>query len=339
VYPDKVDYLGEKLLLGTTYNSGIGSALHVMSHDVAVASSQSAQYHILKQSLFNWADKRDCNPPTLQCYYDFQTNLCGTIQNLETLDSEKIEEAGYDTTKVMYRTGSDTFQTVKGEIVHIAPSFYANFVERILNETTCYEDEVCDLTRETFRHPDNHEYLEKQFTRTATIIFIQRQLSSWIKQEVQNSLDSIALARPLYSIHVRLGDHWKEMRLLDLDAYLKRSLPVMLAYGVRNVFLSTEDENVVKDALGNYSSINWIYTEQERSNPDFEEFMQSNLTEQFVQDMKNLYLATEADFFVGARLSNWCRLIDEIQKGNGLGGTYYLDVHGQLERSEGYTSW
>lgn len=37
-----------------------------------------------------------------------------------------------------------------------------------------------------------------------------------------------------------------------------------------------------------------------------------------------LLLAVEADFFVGTRSSNWCRLIDELRKVNGKARTSYL---------------
>ena len=67
--------------------------------------------------------------------------------------------------------------------------------------------------------------------------------------------------------------------------------------------------------------------------------MQSNRTEQFLLAMRNLYLAASSDFFLGARASNWCRLIDEVQRSNGLGGTYYIDAHGSHENSENYTGW
>jgi hypothetical protein len=37
-----------------------------------------------------------------------------------------------------------------------------------------------------------------------------------------------------------------------------------------------------------------------------------------------LFLALEADWFVGQRKSNWCRLIDELRKVNGKARTPYI---------------
>ena len=139
-------------------------------------------------------------------------------------------------------------------------------------------------------------------------------------------------------MHVSRGDKHKEMELLDLPEYLSKALPIMLTFGVKNAFLSTEDADVVALAESAFSSINWLVTPDERKNPDIKGFRAGNLTEEFYLAMRNLHIASSCDFFVGARASNWCRLIDETTF-RWTWWDLHIDAHGHEEDSAAYTQY
>ncbi len=340
-------HVAGKLVLGTSWEAGLASSLHVMSHDVAVASYLSARYHLLKRSNFNWADKRDCSPPTLQCYYDVHTQLCskqGTdaiLPDIEEVTEELLETVGYRSSDVWARNARvRQFSSLNKEDLDFSDLKVTRKVaEQIVNTSTCFEDFNCSHSRALFSQKSSRGYLQKQFIRAASVRFFQSQLSPWVNENIDAARKMMPLVHPLVSMHIRRGDKHQEMQLLDTEEYLKRILPVMIAFGVRNIFLSTEDPEPIASAMRRFSAINWIFTDDVRKNPSWHDLMASNLTEEFLLAMRNLYLAAEADFFIGTRESNWCRLIDETQKANGLGGTYYIDAHGHLEESEKYTDW
>ena len=135
---------------------------------------------------------------------------------------------------------------------------------------------------------------------------------------------------PLVSMHVRHGDKAREMELMNLTAYvnaLKRTGNVQ-RFGIRDVFLSTEDEAVIGETAL-FPEFRWWFTKVPRLNTSPRESIRvlgkaNEVLISFVQ----LYLAVQADFFMGQRKSNWCRMIDELRKVNGKARTAYVSPSG-----------
>ena len=191
-----------------------------------------------------------------------------------------------------------------------------------------------DKVRADFSNPA----LARQFSRALSTRLTMRHLRPEIKDFLRESVTSFNLPHPIVSIHVRHGDKMVEMTLLDLKHYIRKIVPIMIVFGVRNIFLSTEDPAVVKEAQSRFGSFRWFLTNEKRSNHGQVGLKRGNVTDVFHFSMKNLVLAASCDLFVGTRQSNWNRLIDEIQRSAGGGGTYYIDAHNYLERSAGYAS-
>ena len=242
--------------LGRLYHSGIGSALHVTGNDMLVATHLNATYYLSAEEEFNWADERDCKPPTVSCYYSSFGEICDDTEHLDEGEHNLSEESQYQNT--FTRTDNVKYVNVRNISEEIeTTAIHSDFADKIVGHAAdCFRDRTC---RESTMHFDyGGDYARKIFARTATTNFLQSKLK-----------------------------------------------PSLLA------MLQTE----------------------------VEEFMASNKTKEFLLSMKNLYAATECDFFVGTRASNWCRLIDEIKRFDGLGGTYYVDAHGHLETSSAYAEW
>jgi len=322
------------VLQSQTYESGLGSSIHVTSHDALVASYVNASYFLSPDQNFTWVDRRDCDPPIVRCYYKpigIEPAKPGTMhgacvsvnQNAVTYTRSRLHPSVY-------------FENTNGTEIKLK-RMYGQFVESALRKAKCFGDSLCSDSKRHFSR--TAENLQKQFARAATVNFFQGYLDDWITAHVEEAVRDMDIPHPVISIHVRRGDKHKEMRLLDLDDYLQHALPLMLAFGVKNIFLSTEDPAVIQRAVTAFPAVNWYFTNDERHNPNFSQFMKSNRTNEFLLAMRNLQLAAKCDFFVGARASNWCRLIDETQRFNGLGGTYYIDAHGSLEESDAYTNW
>ena len=317
----------EDRLLGRMYTSGLGSSLHIASNDAIVATHFNASYILSDQEEFNWADVRDCDPAVISCYYNSFGTKCPYGDNSPTSMN------AHETTSTFHRALNHSF-LINGKIRADHGPALETFVESVLARTRCFNDPSCEESKQYFRR--SGEVGRRIFARAASANFFQQYLRQEVHDLVEQGIDDLRVSHPIMSIHVRRGDKQREMTMLDLEDYLQYAIPICLGFGVRNIFLSTEDPDVVARAFVAYSSFNWIVTDDIRQNPDFEGFMRANKTREFLSSMKNLYAAAECDFFVGARASNWCRLIDETKRFNGLGGTYYIDAHGQRENTWEY---
>lgn len=319
-------------LRGRMYDSGMGSSLHVAAQDAIVASYLNIPYSLAASEGFNWADQRDCDPPTVSCYYSpFGAACNGRVVLNETASPQVTQPA-----KIFTREGTKYMES-SSEIQVDMDGALSALVQATLERSSCSNDVRCEECRSYFQ--SDGAVGKKLFGRAASVAFFQRFLSPQLLELIRRDVSNLLIPRPVMSIHVRRGDKHKEMRLLDLEDYLHFAIPISLAFGVKNIFLSTEDPTIVENAFMNFSSFNWIVTEDERRNPNFEEFMRANKTAEFILAMKNLYAAADCDFLLGTRASNWCRLIDETKRFDGLGGTYYIDAHGRIQNSSSYADW
>lgn len=131
---------------------------------------------------------------------------------------------------------------------------------------------------------------------------------------------------PLLTIHVRHGDKFREAPPLNLSAYVdaaKRS-GILEGYGVRDIFLSTEDQAVVSDARL-FPEFRWHITDLPRLNlaPAQSAIKLGRLAEAAIS-FSQLLIGIEGDFYALTRSSNWGRLLDELRKTNGKARTHLI---------------
>lgn len=122
-----------------------------------------------------------------------------------------------------------------------------------------------------------------------------------------------AHAEPFAAVHVRHGDRAErghQGSRFQLNEYLQR-LP--RNSGIRHILLMTEDQAVVEDARSNFSSFFFFVSAlQERRNTDINRMLikgQLDPTSEIFNALSNLYLAIDADYFIGHLSSTWGRLV------------------------------
>ena len=121
------------------------------------------------------------------------------------------------------------------------------------------------------------------------------------------------------------------MFLIQLERYMgaMKKRP-----NVRNIFVSTETEKVIEELKLLYPEYNFYFLKYDRMEIlDFVDSRQDPLYKQdfvdeFVYSMANLFVAVEANAFIGSLSSNWCILINYLQRTRGDGGEDYLSVDG-----------
>ena len=153
---------------------------------------------------------------------------------------------------------------------------------------------------------------------------------------------SETLAQGTISVHVRHGRKATEADVFEFSKYLEEMEPLAAdstalrvlypevaesnttfsypanTYTARKIFLSTEDQQVVDEALRLCEGKpRWevMYTRVRRSNDDAWVHAKNSEDARYevLTAFMNLELALEADAWVCTLSSNWCRLIDELR--------------------------
>jgi hypothetical protein len=136
-----------------------------------------------------------------------------------------------------------------------------------------------------------------------------------------NDAAAVPLPRGTVSIHIRHGDKKKEMTLIPTEKYLLAAdeLVKLNPFGYRKVaFMSTEDPGSIEEMVAhNLSNTwHWLWWDVPRLNSNGPEQLglfnmrRGELT--FIWWLQ-MFIALEADAWVGTRGSNWNRLIDELR--------------------------
>ncbi|KAG0593404.1 hypothetical protein KC19_1G327300, partial [Ceratodon purpureus] len=139
------------------------------------------------------------------------------------------------------------------------------------------------------------------------------------------------IPRPILSLHVRIGDKGKEMRLYPFKVYMELAKRVRKRFPhVSQVWLSSEMQNVIESSKHYNHNWTFFYTKVQRqrgrtSMKDYEKSLgrKASTNNAFV----NLLMAADADFFVGALGSTWCTIIDGLRSTNGKIMAGYLSVN------------
>ncbi|XP_024520473.1 uncharacterized protein LOC9660544 [Selaginella moellendorffii] len=138
------------------------------------------------------------------------------------------------------------------------------------------------------------------------------------------------MPRPLLSIHVRQGDKASEMRVASFDEYMKLANVLRKRFPhVRNVWLSTEMQNVV-DESKEYKGWKFYYSDVPRQVGTIRmaEYMALLGDKQgFDTAFINLVMAAECDFFVGVLGSTWSYIIDDLRMTSGKLKAGFLSVN------------
>jgi len=128
--------------------------------------------------------------------------------------------------------------------------------------------------------------------------------------------------RPLLSLHVRRGDSCnpeqedsKKRRCEDLKAYMTKAvLPMAKKYGIKSIFLATDDEKTVKETK-QWPEFNWLvvpgFERGEVKKSKWEANLRSGALDNFGEAqaaLVDLLLMSEGDAFVGKFTSNLDRI-------------------------------
>jgi hypothetical protein len=134
------------------------------------------------------------------------------------------------------------------------------------------------------------------------------------------------ISGPYASLHIRYGMKVIEQPLQPLKKYM--NYMAKKAPHVRDIFVSTETEWVIHSLAQAHTDYTFYYIDYARVEDLKLSEIDPNIdyTREFIYSFVNLYIAVEADFFVGSLTSSWCVLIHQMERTRGDGGAEYFSV-------------
>jgi len=132
--------------------------------------------------------------------------------------------------------------------------------------------------------------------------------------------------RGTINAHIRRGDKYKEMRLIDdevyIEAFVKMISEMPLHFSSHTIFLSSDDEEAIQSSKKKLESMGYsvIYSKIPRwkngnyiEMMDTDEYIRKHRQDFAMYHLLELQMSMEADGWIGTRASNWNRMIDELR--------------------------
>ncbi|XP_024526633.1 uncharacterized protein LOC112345015 isoform X2 [Selaginella moellendorffii] len=160
----------------------------------------------------------------------------------------------------------------------------------------------------------------KAFGKEAAQAVIQSSQKNWRKRDVMKLLWAKHrpwIPRPLISLHVRQGDKAAEMKIFDLKSHMALAEMIRARFpDIKGIWLSTEMQSVVDEAVSNFTYWSFYFTKVARQNGttrmgDYERSLGTRLSSN--NAFVNLLMAVDCDHFVGGLGSTWSFLIDGLR--------------------------
>lgn len=142
---------------------------------------------------------------------------------------------------------------------------------------------------------------------------------------------------PFAAMFIRSGDKHTEVKPQPIQAYFDELAPVAKKLGIRHVYVSSDDSEVIEFVSGNYSrqyDIHYVHEDRPPGGLSMEnvvEWANTKKMERVVQHaLADLFITAQADVHVGTLSSNWCRIHDELRRTNGRGRLPYVTPERKL---------
>lgn len=312
-YQHPPDCKKNKYLIIRGFHSGHGSEIHVLTSYLALALS------------INRIAILDPYYKTKKAYGKYCKELNNWLCFLEQFTNCSLPLSAYRNAK-KYKNINQTDKYIYIERTQAFKNIIPKEIYRIIQNSPLYDFKILHYWR----------------IQASTYIFrINKRTDIKTHKIISNSFGN-SLHNGCFSIWVRHGDKFKEMKLLKAEDYL--SSHKIFKYITNSnvpVYLSTDDPNVTK-YFDNVINTKTFYLKFKRKNDLIDENIKrgDEMTLNFIADIK---AAMYCNGFSGTRKSNVVRLIDELRSTIGLSANSIYFENGNIKFAdssyENYEYW
>eukprot|EP01065_Artemidia_motanka_P052519 TRINITY_DN9508_c0_g1_i2.p1 TRINITY_DN9508_c0_g1~~TRINITY_DN9508_c0_g1_i2.p1 ORF type:complete len:483 (+),score=162.92 TRINITY_DN9508_c0_g1_i2:276-1724(+) len=309
-----------RFLVWRLWNAGLGADLHTYAQALMFAVKTGRVLVVDTEAVWWYAADRD--PSSIECFFLPPSNC--TLDDAADVVTLLPRHLGIQWSP-RYRKMLPASK--RRPIRKDGPRSVGNPIDRLVGDVSNAFD--------SSPYPEWVE-LGYQWRVGQAVRYLLRHPQPWFRQRYNEWVRQTFPGGPpakMIGIHVRHGDKHKEMKLLPLSAYMRAAERMRREDpSLRDVFVSTEDPQVLVDARAYVPRWRFHWTEHVRSNEgspkDYAMLIgPSTLAEiSFV----NLFMQAElCTHWVGTDKSNWNRLINEMRATGGKLDDWYLQLNRQ----------
>eukprot|EP00756_Hemistasia_phaeocysticola_P053853 Hpha_TRINITY_DN29800_c0_g1::TRINITY_DN29800_c0_g1_i1::g.2875::m.2875/K00717/FUT8; glycoprotein 6-alpha-L-fucosyltransferase len=309
-----------RFLVWRMWNAGLGADLHTYAQALSFAIKSGRV--LLLDTEATWWYAADRDPPSFECFFIPPSNC--TLEDAGEVHTLLPEHLGVGWS-VRYK--KMTPKQKKLAITSAGPRTIGNPLDRLVGDVSNPFD--------TIPYPDWAEW-GYQWRVGQSVRYLLRRMHPWLKERYDAWVRRTFPGGPpnkIIGIHVRHGDKHLEMKLLPLSMYMRAAEKMRdKEPDLRDIFISTEDPNVLLEAREYTPRWRFFWTEHERSNEGSPKDYAALIGPSALAELSivNLLIQSEVcTHWVGTDKSNWNRLINEMRATGGKLNHWYH----QLNRS------
>ncbi|XP_058183275.1 uncharacterized protein LOC131301127 isoform X1 [Rhododendron vialii] len=334
----------------TTDRLGMGAQFNKMCGFLAMAIKQR---RVLVMKYYNRADHDGCRGPlrsSWSCYFFPETSQECRERAWQLMKKKKAWEKGIITGRHNYSNTEIWLGQAPrawGEPwIYLQPTTDVNGMliasHRRMNPRWWRAQALRYLMRFQTEYTCNLLNAERHsaFGREAAKLVLATPSKEWLEEvteEPQSDIERFVwsnhkpwMPRPYISMHVRMGDKAREMKIVGFEEYMNLAERTRKRFPhVHNILVSTEMQEVI-DKLRSYPHWNFYYTNVTRQvgNMSMAAYTASLGRKTSTNyPLVNFLMAVESDFFIGALGSSWSYLIDGMRNTGGKVMAGYLSVN------------
>eukprot|EP01064_Diplonema_japonicum_P012334 TRINITY_DN19819_c0_g1_i1.p1 TRINITY_DN19819_c0_g1~~TRINITY_DN19819_c0_g1_i1.p1 ORF type:complete len:492 (+),score=83.55 TRINITY_DN19819_c0_g1_i1:37-1476(+) len=298
------------------WNTGLGADLHTLAQ--AIGYAMATERVLLIDTSETWWYAMDRYPASLECFFIPPSNC-----KLSDAGDRAVLMPPWVLNRKTNRMMPSTRLTIKKE----GPRSVSN----PLRKSGDVGNKWSLIPRLRWRQ---YGY---QWWMAQTVRYLLRQPQPWFQEKFKKWVDETfpnGVPNKMIGMHVRHGDKYKEMKLIELPEYLKAAAELREKEpDLRHIFLSTEDPGVLEESK-NYEKEGWIFhwTKNNRSNVgspmDYAMLVGPSMLGE-ISFVNLLIQELHCTHWIGTDKSNWNRLINELRLTTGFYGAPYVQLNKQ----------
>jgi hypothetical protein len=183
--------------------------------------------------------------------------------------------------------------------------------------------------------------------RREAVTFLFMHVRPWLLDHACSERARIQLEAPDITLHIRWGDKWKEMHLVEMQHYIDKVKDIVIKFSYPpdvKIFIMTEDQRAL-DEFRALADPRWkvqvyepaVFPLSTNWREDSPRTVGATGHDVATSSLVAMFMCLEATHYIGASGSNWARLMNELRQSRNMysatckGCTYFHDLHTAYE--------
>jgi len=281
-----------RFLIWRLGKGGFGQEVRKLAYQLAIAYAENRTLVLDTSVPWKYTDKELCPEQSFNCYFKPITKC--TLEDVLEVHKQNV---GAD----------EPFPVWDPEGNNDAPVVFGNF----------------NTTKWRFFTPTEYGTLLSLEWFRSELLYYLLQANDYTQNIIPEEKKKLGLPEdleklPFIAMHVRGGDKHTEYRLHPFQEYLNKAKWFKTLYGVKNIFLVSDDSLAIKQATENPEGFKIIWSTNQRESGGSQEVSEVG-HEVMVKVLKDVFIASQCQFWIGTLSSNFGDAIWELMVARNAG--------------------